>query len=169
MFKKIITLTLLSSAYIAASVNCQQEYCAVSKNMTFWGFNLYHFDYKKEQNGNEKICLTYKREIEKQKNIDKTIEKFEQNNLNAKDYMELLSIWNSHLIDVKEGTVYEVHVNDKGTTMIIDDNILFNTPSIEFGQMYLKIWAGENSVDEELQKEILLAREKINSRTCTKK
>lgn len=130
--------------------------------MTFWGIDLYHLSYTINKNGNEKLTLTYKRDISKEKNIDKTIEKFAQNNNDADKYADLLNQWNSNLIDVCEGTVYEVVVDCNGATMYIDNNKLFHTSDKKFGKMYLNIWSGEKSVDEDLREEILLAKSRLS-------
>ena len=117
----------------------------------------------KNQDGCQKIILTYKRDIEKEKNIEKTIEKFSQNNEKSNAFKDLLKEWNSHLIDVKDGTIYEVRVEKTGTTMYIDNKKIYQTESAEFGEMYLKMWSGSNPVDEDLRDKMVLAKTKMNS------
>ena len=153
-------LLLLSNTLVAKTI-CSKDECVVTKDMTFWGVDLYSLKYEIDKKNNKKITLIYKREISKSKNTAKGVEKFKANNENSKKYLPMLKRWNDKLIDTKIGTIYEVSVSDKGVMVTIDNNIIFETEDRVIGDMYMKIWTGEDSVDSDLSKEVGLAKKQI--------
>ncbi len=162
--KRLVLLMSFMFTLLYADVNCVGSECGVKKDMKFWGVDLYHFDYSVDKNGNEKVKLTYKREIPKEKNVEKANEKFSQNNKVTGNLKKLLKEWNSHLIDTKIGSVYEIVVNKHGTTMLLNKKRAFKTKSRSFGKMYIKMWSGKNPIDNNLRDSILLAKNEVRKR-----
>jgi hypothetical protein len=130
--------------------------------MTFWGVDLYNLHYEVDKKHNEQVSLTYLREIEKEKNIEKSTESFQDNNPDITEETSIkLDLLNSIIVDVKIGDIFKI-VIDKQTTVLFNGKVVLTIKDRSFGKKYLNIWAGEDSVDDDVSKYINSARKHLN-------
>lgn len=156
--KNIISILLLSSISFGSDLICDKTKCEAKDKVSFMGYELYNANYIVNKN-EEKIVLTYNIAIKKEKNIDKMIEKFKENNKLSQEDKSKLDQWTAKTIDTKQGSTYEVIVSkDKSVLKINGAEKLSVNDNGDFSSKFLKIWTGEDPVEDDFKKDILKAK-----------
>lgn len=152
---KLLLISILFSNFLFASSSCQKDQCQAVDVVSFLGYKIYTATFTSTKDY-ESMLLKYHISIPKEKNNKKVFEKFEQNNkINNTDFNKL-SEWTSKTIDATDGSTYFVKVTPRESILQINGkSVLSFNDGGDFGKKFLKIWTGDNPVDENFKKEIL--------------
>lgn len=159
--KKLFLISIFINTWLfSAELKCQNNQCDVKETISFLGYNLYDIKYSKTEK-EEKILLTYNVKIEKEKNINKMIEKFMENNKMTNEDKEKLYLWSKETIDTFKGATYEITASESSSILKINnqEKLLFKDKG-SFSRKFFRIWTGEKPVDDELKQAILIAKNK---------
>lgn len=154
---------ILISVLFIASLSYANT-CKTDTTITWLGFKLYDISY--ELNKTQKIKLKYRRDVEVEKNIEKSTEKFNENNsIVTSSQLKKLDLWHSKYVDMQENDTFTFEINEQQntTTMYVKGQQKLVLNDSEFGKMYLNIWTGIDPVDDDFKEEVL----KIQKQ-CTK-